>query len=580
MASRRDRRRADLTGASFRWGLLAIWLFAVAVRFWGLARFNSLVFDEVYYVKFANNYLTQTPFFDGHPPLAKYLIAIGIWLGQKMPGDFPHNHLAGSWLSTWSYRWLNALTGSLIPLLSAGVVYQLTHQRRMALLAAFLVAMDGLFLVESRYALVNVYLVLFGLGGQYGFLAAINLAAMNSDRRWPTVLWLLLAGVSFAASFAIKWNGLGFLLGAYLIWCLAWGVRWCNPGADRDPNGHPDSFATPKAYRRAQPIPRPPAAAHRKLPVESGIEPHTRRLTLQSPSHLPSLWTLVCLTIVPLLVYALIWLPHLHLNPTMGFWRLQQEILSYHQRVGGNTPQVHPYCSPWYSWPLLLRPMVYFFEAVPQATDQLPVYGPPLPAGTAQVVYDVHAIGNPWLWWFSTAAIGLLTVYLLGHLWQWLTTAVALLPIASRRLWRIGRNGASQRAFPSPPLAPAIPDFPPTPPNARGERASVSFNWLAAYFVLNYAANWLPWAKVTRCTFVYHHMGAAIFGFFGLAFVLDRWLQMKPICPGQPRQPYLRLVAIGILLGIVLGFLFWLPLYLGLPLSPMGRYLRLWLPGW
>lgn len=548
LAARSQRRCPDLTVTTFRWGLVALWLLALAVRFWGLSRFNTFVFDEVYYVKFANNYLTQTPFFDGHPPLAKYLIAIGIWLGEKMPGAFRYNDLAGSWLSTWSYRWLNALTGSLIPLLSAGVVYQLSDRRQMALLAALLVAMDGLFLVESRYALVNVYLVLFGLGGQYAFLVAINSVATKQPYSWRAALWLLLAGISFAASFAIKWNGLGFLLGAWLLWGLAWIVRWLNP---ERPSVKPIPSSQREAIAAASPI---------------------RRLNLQTPSYLP-IWGMgLCLVIVPMLVYGLIWLPHLHLNPDMGFWRLQQEILSYHQRVGGNTPQVHPYCSPWWTWPLLLRPMVYFFEAVPQVTDQLPVYGPPLPAGTAQVVYDVHAIGNPILWWLSGVAIGLLSLYLLYHLGQWFT--------AWTGTYHFGDTLLPKPTLPDHRAAPVNVDFSPTPPNARGERTIVSFNWLAAYCVLNYAANWLPWAKVSRCTFIYHHMGAALFGFLALAFVLDRWLQTKPVRPAQRRQSLLRPLAIGILVGITLSFLFWLPLYLGLPLSPMARYLRLWLPGW
>ncbi len=45
---------------------------------WQLERFNTLVFDEVYYAKFANDYLTKTPFFNAHPPLSQYIIAIGI----------------------------------------------------------------------------------------------------------------------------------------------------------------------------------------------------------------------------------------------------------------------------------------------------------------------------------------------------------------------------------------------------------------------------------------------------------------------------------------------------------------------
>jgi len=37
-------------------------LLSAGLRFWGLSRFNTLVFDEVYYAKFANNYLTHTQF--------------------------------------------------------------------------------------------------------------------------------------------------------------------------------------------------------------------------------------------------------------------------------------------------------------------------------------------------------------------------------------------------------------------------------------------------------------------------------------------------------------------------------------
>ncbi|MGB3636488.1 MAG: phospholipid carrier-dependent glycosyltransferase, partial [Rivularia sp. (in: cyanobacteria)] len=48
---------------SFSWfkiGMIAVFLLSLALRFWGLGRFNTLVFDEVYYAKFAQNYLTQT----------------------------------------------------------------------------------------------------------------------------------------------------------------------------------------------------------------------------------------------------------------------------------------------------------------------------------------------------------------------------------------------------------------------------------------------------------------------------------------------------------------------------------------
>ena len=84
-------------------GIVLLFLLSASLRFWGLSRFNSLVFDEVYFAKYGSNYLTHTPFFDAHPPLGKYLIAFGIWLGSHIPaGQESLNRLTGSQLSTFS----------------------------------------------------------------------------------------------------------------------------------------------------------------------------------------------------------------------------------------------------------------------------------------------------------------------------------------------------------------------------------------------------------------------------------------------------------------------------------------------
>ncbi|MCX7592344.1 MAG: phospholipid carrier-dependent glycosyltransferase, partial [Fischerella sp.] len=136
-------------------GIAGIFLLSLVLRFWGLGRFNTLVFDEVYYAKFGNNYLTHTPFFDGHPPLGKLIIALGIWLSSHVPfGQDTVNGLTGSLRPPWSYRWINALFGSFIPLIVTGIAYQLSYRRSFALLAGLFTACDGIFIVESRYALI------------------------------------------------------------------------------------------------------------------------------------------------------------------------------------------------------------------------------------------------------------------------------------------------------------------------------------------------------------------------------------------------------------------------------------------
>ncbi len=134
--------------------VVVVFLFSLAIRFWNLSQFNTLVFDEVYYAKYGNEYLIGKEFFQSHPPLSQYLIAISIWIGSHFPAD-PEtiNNLTGSLRSTFSYRWLNAFTGSFIPLIIGAIAYQLTQKKTVFLITTFLASLDGLFLVESRYAL-------------------------------------------------------------------------------------------------------------------------------------------------------------------------------------------------------------------------------------------------------------------------------------------------------------------------------------------------------------------------------------------------------------------------------------------
>ena len=151
------------------------------------------------------------------------------------------------------------------------------------------------------------------------------------------------------------------------------------------------------------------------------------------------------------------------MNPEPGFWQAQYDILTFHEKIGDG-PKVHPYCSQWYSWILMWRPVAYFYQTARDTVEQVPAY-PPLPNGSFKYVYDVHAMGNPFLWWLSTAAIVWLLVLLIKRLVEGMG-------------WKIA----------------------PTPST-----------WIALYFVFGWLANLLPWVRVTRCTFLYHYGGFGIF---------------------------------------------------------------------
>ena len=218
---------------------------------------------------------------------------------------------------------------------------------------------------------------------------------------------------------------------------------------------------------------------------------------------------------------------------------MQTEILTYHQRIKSG-PDVHPYCSAWYSWPLMLRPIVYFYKTASSNAQPDPVL-PPLPEGATQAIFDVHAMGNPLLWWLSTLALLLVIGVLVHRILVWLQT----------------RSEASVDTIEQ--QRPIL--FPPT-----------AEMWLALYLIVNWAANLLPWVKVTRCIFLYHYMGCSVFAALALAWWTDRWLH----------SPQTRLRGMGVtIIFLVLGaFIFWMPIYLGLPLSQMEWKIRMWLPSW
>lgn len=440
-------------------GITGIFLLSLGLRFWGLSRFNTLVFDEVYFAKFAHKYLTGLPLFDAQPPLGKYIIALGIWLNTQFPfGDQSiKNQLAGQLLSPFSYRWMNALTGSLIPVIVAAIAWQISHRKSYAFIASLMMALDGLFLVESRYSLINLYLVIFGLLGQWFVLLSLN------DKISFRVL-LTAAGVCFGASAAVKWNGLGFLLGTYGIWAIAWIDRLTK-------------------FDQKQPL-----------------------TLLKKITKISALRLIFYLGIIPIIVYGLAWIPHLQIN-SESFFTLHQQILTYHQKLG-NSPDIHHYCSSWWTWVFMIRPMAYFYQKV---------------SGDNPVIYDVHAMGNPILWWLGTASIILLIGVFISRFYQ--------------------------RKF---QIYPQL--------------------WIGLFVVVNYAANLLPWIKVDRCLFIYHYMSAAVYSFMAIALFIDQWINSE--------NPTYRRIGYGAIALISLAFIFWLPIYLGLPLTPLELRLRMWFPTW
>lgn len=507
---------------SFPWfwlGMVSVFLLSASLRFWGLGRFNTLVFDEVYFAKYGINYLHSIPFFDTHPPLGKYLIALGIGLGNYFSiGKDTLNNLTGFQISTFSYRWMNALIGSFIPLVVGAIAYQLSYRRSYAFIAALLIAADGLFLVESRYALLNVYLIIFGLLGQLFFLKALD---KFSQHKW---MWLILSGICLGASVAVKWSGLAFVLGIFLSWFGAKALHILPLTQTTLINrGDLENSSLLSTTENST------ASNYSNLANTQNL---LQKLTKINVIHL-----VLSLCVIPIIIYCLIWIPHLFINPKPGFWELHQQILGYHQNLGSGSQQ-HPYCSTWYTWPWMIRPMGYFYQQIDQTPPEIsPLLFPSAQPPTKVIeYYDVHGMGNPILWWLASIAILLVLSMLALRIQAWMT---------------VKPNNETQ---------PAV-----------ALEQTVEFG-IIFYLILNYAANFIPWMMITRCSFIYYYMGAAVFAFLALAWIVDQCLRSYQI--------WLRAVGVTIIFLILLAFIFWMPVFLGLPLSPQDFQSRMWLPSW
>jgi dolichyl-phosphate-mannose-protein mannosyltransferase len=469
------------------------------------------VFDEVYYAKFGQAYLLGVPQFDAHPPLGKYFVAASIWLNTQVMawqsvfwGAEALKPVAGVGLPTVSYRWMTAFFGSLVPLvaiaLSRTFAFAQPYGKQLifVLLTGLFVATDGLFVTESRYALINIYLVFFGLLGHW--------------------LWLkkpanrLLAGVALGCAIATKWNGLGYILSLF-VWEL-----WQSKGR-------------------------------------------------------PSIPT--CLSflgygmLVPAITYCLIWIPHLWLTQE-SFITVHNHLLTFHKDLSTNG---HPACAKWYSWPMMIKPITYWYNKVDAAE-----------------VYTVNSMGNPTLWWLSAAVIGLLalekSLLLKDKLFDWWLRRKqkkqeqVSLEQTSLNKDSLEQANLKQTSIEQTSIEETFSDSPLTTlqqiSSASWQEApSLSQNPVGIYLLIGYFTNWLPWVLVTRCTFIYLYMPSAVFAFMAIAWLLSDWLYPRAEAPKS-----LRLAGWIILGAIAIAFLYWLPFAIGSPISYEAMRARWWIKSW
>ena len=187
---------------SLQWALQAvIVILGGYLRLAHLGRPTTFIFDEVYYVKGAEQLLKYgveadagKAIFVVHPPLGKWIIALGI----QIFGDTP-----------FGWRIAVAILGTLSILLVARIAYWIFRSESAATIAALLYAVDALAFVHSRTALLDSILVFWLILAFYLMVRPHQHSYLNYA--------LVFVILGFAT--ATKWSG-GYFVAAFFLWMM------------------------------------------------------------------------------------------------------------------------------------------------------------------------------------------------------------------------------------------------------------------------------------------------------------------------------------------------------------------------
>lgn len=153
---------------------------------------SIMIFDEVYYVKTALEYLKKiSPTLSENPHLSTFIIAIGVAVFGENP---------------FGWRIMPLICGTLLLIIIYLFALKLFQQRKIALIAVFLLMFDFMHFTINRYALIEPEVTLF-LSLEYYFLyqyfCATKAKNLKEEQRY-----LLYTGICLGLALACKWIAL------------------------------------------------------------------------------------------------------------------------------------------------------------------------------------------------------------------------------------------------------------------------------------------------------------------------------------------------------------------------------------
>ncbi|HEY7222152.1 MAG TPA: phospholipid carrier-dependent glycosyltransferase [Micromonosporaceae bacterium] len=395
------RRLEPMAGGGWRAWSVAAWvvLIASALRFVKLGFPPSLVFDEVYYAREGQQMLDHGvewryeyddqgnitaddgPDYVVHPPLGKWIIALGI----KISRDWFHDAPVIPTVSSGSFGWrlMPAVFGVLSILIVTRTARRMFRSTVLGATAGLLMALDGMEMVLSRTAILDIFVLFFAI-------AAFACLVLDRDQRrarwlremengldptapgpagrprfgWGAVpWWRLAAGVMLGLGCGVKWSIVFYIpVFAALVYLWEANLRRTVGAA------HPWRDALLDEVGWIAALGALAAASYLStwsawFASDDGYKRHFLRDQGQPE---------------PFIIGAL-----------RNLWSYQSDVLKFH--TGLDSP--HPYQSwPW-QWLLLGRPVAFFWAPNPP------------PCGASSCASEIVLLGTPVLWWAFIPAL-------------------------------------------------------------------------------------------------------------------------------------------------------------------------------
>ena len=368
--------------------------------------YNSMYFDEIYHARTGYEHAHgQYTYETTHPPLGKVFMSWCIRLMGMTP---------------FAWRFAGALCGVLMVPAIYLLAKTLLGSTLWAGLCALLLSADCMHFTQTRIATIDSFPVLFMML-MFLFMARWMKMSYYHQRLRDTFVPLALSGAFMGLAIASKWIGCYGAVGLAVLFFSRFIGLWrqglyAERHRDEDP-----------AFVRAAD-------------------------TFKSKGVKTILACFVFFVFVPVAIYVLSYIPYLraygeikwNLTTFARIWDAQVLMFDYHK----NLVAEHYFASPWYEWPLIVKPMWYYnadFKGAGMASSIL-------------------SFGNPAVWWTGLAGI----LFVLGYsVYRNALPALRVLP---------GREDEDDRAMPV-----------------------IAVGFLSAY---------LPWVLVSRLTFIYHYFAS------------------------------------------------------------------------